>query len=375
MKSKSMAISLYLLSLQFVYAEECPDPECPKPCPVVCFERGYPDTKCCLPSAYNEPAQYGLSPCAQNFWFDTSFTYSVAYQEGMDLAQSSATLTGVPLDVPEETFTLFQDTQWKPGFKIGLGSDLGHDHWSWYAEYAWFRSKTRTSAVAPGGPDGSALPVWKINNWELTQDGTASAISSNWRLRMDLLDLAVTRPYYQGTHLIIAPFGGIRATWIRQNLRIESTPSIAVGTALSEAIFHHRSASWGLGPRAGFQGEWHLGYGLRLEGDVAASLLFTRYTDVSALADPDIVGSHPHAADYSNYNTIRYNNDMNIGIGWGRYFECRDFHLDLLLTYDFQVFWNQNMMRVLVDNIDRGVSGAAHNLYLQGMTLRAQFDF
>ncbi len=67
---------------------------------------------------------------------------------------------------------------------------------------------------------------------------------------------------------------------------------------------------------------------------------------------------------------------MNLGIGWGRYFNCRNYHLDFLLTYDFQIFWNQNMMRQLVDNIaSGGVSTSANNLYLQGLTARAQFDF
>ncbi len=352
----------------------CPPKPC-KPCPPVCFERGYPDTQCCIPSAYNEPADYELSPCPWDFWFDASFTYWLAYEEGLELAESFSDLTAVPLAVPEKISILSQDTSWKPGFKVGLGMDFGHDHWSGYAEYTWFRSRTTTSKAAPVGPAGSIDPIWVLNSWELDQTQNFSALSSVWRLRMDLLDAALTRPYYQGTHLIVSPFGGLRAAWIRQNLRIATTPDASIVNGNPHAVFHNKSYSWAIGPRAGFQGEWHLGWGFRFEGDVAGSILFTRYTTVATSTDGAIIGARLHDASYHDYDTIRFNNDMNVGIGWGDYFDCRNYHFDLLLTYDFQIFWNQNMMKHLVDYIDVGVSTSPSNLYLQGLTVRAQFDF
>lgn len=66
---------------------------------------------------------------------------------------------------------------------------------------------------------------------------------------------------------------------------------------------------------------------------------------------------------------------MNLGIGWGSYLGCQDYHLDILATYDFQVFWNQNMMVQLADDVFIRTGHAAANLYLQGLTVRTQFDF
>lgn len=402
--SKLLAMSLCLLCTHFTYAvandgssapsyspKECPKPcppkpcppkACPpkpcKPCPPVCFERGYPDTKCCIASAYNEPADYELSPCPWDLWLDASFTYWTVYQEGMALAQLDATYTGAPVGVQQDKPVLFQDTAWKPGFKVGLGMDFDHDHWSGYAEYTWFRSTTRTSANPPSVPQGVTNPVWNVASWSLSDNDRASSLSSDWRVRMDLLDAALTRPYYQGTHLIIAPFGGVRAAWIRQNLDIRPTIFPVTTTTNRDVHYRGKSSSWAVGPRAGFQGEWHLGCGFRFEGDVAASIVFTRYTTVSLSADPHILasaGGRVQFPSYSNYDTIRYNNDMNVGIGWGDYFDCRNYHFDLLLTYDFQIFWNQNMIREIADSTWTSVAGTAGNLYLQGITLRAQFDF
>ncbi len=382
--TKLTAFGLALLCVHFAYAQNsgscapaCPPKPC-KPCPPVCFERGYPDTNCCIPSAYNEPADYELTPCPWDFWFDASFTYWTAYEEGLDLAISQS-LIGISTDAVNSGATfLFQDTSFKPGFKVGLGMDLNHDHWSGLLEYTWFRSRTSVSAVAPAGPVGSRDPAWEIHNWALDQPvTTARSLSSSWRLRMDILDAALTRPFYQGTHLIIGPFGGLRAAWIRQNLRILAEPFDSSGGVVttSSAVLHNKSSCWSVGPRAGFQGEWHLGWGFRFEGDLSGSILFTRYTNVSSAADPLSIDNPIWSASYNGYNTVRFNNDMNVGIGWGDYFDCRNYHFDLLLTYDFQIFWNQNMMRYLVDNADNGIGASANSLFLQGLTLRSQFDF
>jgi hypothetical protein len=318
-----------------------------------------------------------LDPCSWDVWVDASFTYWTAYEEGLTLGISNATVTSVPVSTPLSRVALFQETKWEPGFKLGMGIDLGHDDWSAFAEYTWFRSRTTVSAGAPNGPVGSTSPTWVLNNFSLENTINSSEVrqlSSVWRLRMDLLDVGVSRPYYQGKRLIISPFGAVRAEWIRQNLRIHPTPVITTDRN-PDAVFHNRSQSWALGPRGGLQGKWLLGWGLRVEGDMGASLLFTRYIKVKSFADPILHGDRPYAVGYTNYNTLRFDTDMNIGMGWGRYFDCRNYHLDLLLSYDFQIFWNQNMMRMLVDEFEGVISAPAHNLYLQGITLKAQFDF
>ncbi|MDE3047617.1 MAG: hypothetical protein KGI83_04630 [Verrucomicrobiota bacterium] len=342
----------------------------------MCFERGYPDNNCCLPAAYNEPANIELSPCPWDFWVDASFTYWTAYEGGLDLATSntnSTFLTGVAGGVTIPVDTLEQETAWKPGFKVGLGVDLGHDHWSAYAEYTWFRSRTHTSKTASAAPAGASAAVWTVTGWSLTHaNHSPIEISSTWHCNMDLLDVAATRPFYQGTHLIMAPFAGVRAAWIRQNLRL-AMPVVLAGQN-ADAVYHFNSHSWAVGPRAGCRGEWHLGWGFRVEGDMAASINYTRYTSVNASADSLVFGSRV-TADLSDYNAIRFNNDMNIGLGWGSYFDCRNYHFDLLVSYDFQIFWDQNMMRYLANEVATGVGAQPNNLYLQGLTVRAQFDF
>lgn len=357
----------------------CPPKPCPpkpcKPCPPVCFEPGYPTNPTCTPCAFNSSAAYELGPCPWDFWIDVSFTYWDAYQEGMDLGVGSTELATVLQPAQGGTF-LFQDNSFKPGFKVGIGLDLDMDHWSGLMEYTWFRSTTTNSNNAPNDARGG-VPVWILSNWFNSQANVAaSSISSKWQLNMDLLDAMLTRPYYQGTHLIIAPFGGLRGQWIRQRLNVDAEifTSSTVSPPL-DATSSNKSHSWAVGPRVGFQAEWHLGWGFRFEGDAAGSLLYTRYNKVSHAQTPTATNGTAVSAQFRDYNTLRAGTDLNVGLGWGSYFDCRNYHFDLLATYDFQIFWNQNIMRQLADAVADGTGHAPANLYLQGFTLRAQFDF
>lgn len=346
------------------------------PCPTTCFERGYPDTKPCLSGAYNEAANFELNSCPWNIWLDTSFTYWIAYEEGLDLAASTAYT--VPSSSLYQIQTLFQPTEWKPGFKVGLGANLKHDHWSGFAEYTWFRSKTEVSATPAPGPAGSSATRWHFHDWHLQSESHYSNISSLWKLHMDLADLGITRPCYQGTHLIIAPFGGLRATWIRQNLRTHLIPYSGVGQdvpVFQTTSIRYKSNSWAIGPRGGLRGKWHLKWGFRVEGDLAAAILFTRYTTVSGFADPALTTDHYSTLNFDDYNTLRFNNDICVGLGYGSYLNCRKYHIDFLASYDFQIFWSQNMMRAIADSFNSGVGASPGNLFLQGLTLKAQLDF
>ncbi len=395
--SKILFLGIGLLTIPSAFAEKnegteesyiangCEVPCPPKPCcPPVCFERGYPTDPCCTNAAYNEPASFDLAPCSWEYWADVSFTYWIAEQQGMDLAFSTVENAAGTVLTPASGKYLFQETSFKPGFKLGLGADIGHDNWNFFSEYTWFRSTTLVNTSAPGdsrvgtplAPGGTS--VWNMRNWA---DARATTVSSSWRLKMDLLDVGLSRPFYQGTHLIVAPFGALRGLWIRQLLDISlSTNTNPVGSGRLPVSSGNRSHSWAVGPCAGLQGKWHLGYGVRIEGDVAGSVLFTRYTKVThsqtpfTSADASFNGSQS-IVRFTDYDCLRATTEMNVGLGWGRYLDCRNYHWDILASYDLQVFWNQNMLRQLVDSLNAGTGHAPSNLYLHGLTLATRLDF
>lgn len=316
-----------------------------------CLDLGYPDHCKCMSAAYNQAANHQLNSSCWNMWANLSFTYWKANQGGLTIAHSiSYTDAGSDLiNVDSRSFGVHK--RWKPGFKIGLGVNSTFDHWSALLEYTWFRSKTSNSESPPAAASRTHNSVWLINNWSLVQPlNTASFLSAVWNLSLDLLDLGFKRPCYTGTHLILSPYGGIRSGWIRQQIKIHATPSSNPQTQAlptSSAIFNNRSHVWLIGPRIGMEGKWHLFSGLRIEADCAGCIAYNRFSKVNIEIDPmqttnnssNVYPSIQNSIHIKNGDTVRFNNDMIIGLGWGRYLDCHKYHFDFLATYDLQIFW------------------------------------
>ncbi len=130
---------------------------------------------------------------------------------------------------------LVQPCNYHPGFKVGFG--FGGDEWKFNAEYTWIRQSTSQDTIAaPTDVPADTTAVWLLDSWFAqtigadSADLSATSVSSKWRLNMDILDVTGGRPYYQGQSLVISPYGGLRAAWIRQWLTVSATvPTAAIG--------------------------------------------------------------------------------------------------------------------------------------------------
>lgn len=347
-------------------------------CPCTPFEQGMLLTSCeSFPPAYNAAARPEVR-CSWDVFVTGSFIYWFANEEGLDIGYNSAlTGAGGTIFPPNDGLKLPQPGKWLPGFKVGIGVDFDIDKWVGYVEYTWLHGETSKS-LSPSA-DSRGTPVIVLTNWykhntTVEADHTASAVSSKWRVNLDILDALLSRPFYEGRNLTITPFFGARAMWLRQNFRLSATTTNAPSNPV---VSHNQSRSWAVGPRAGMQSHWLLGWGFRLEGDAAAALLFQRYTKVAHRSDA-LSADQVAAADliyYRNYGALRPIMDMGLGLGWGTYLDCQNFYLDIGANYDFIYLWGQNLMRHLVDDYNYGVDGAAPDLFYQGLTLTVRFDF
>jgi len=320
------------------------------PLPNCSFESGYGLSKDQFPAAYNATARFDVQ-CNWDVFLSGSFIYWEVQQEGMDLAYPS---------VLQDGKVQIQKFEYKPGFKVALGMDFDHDNWVATLEYTWLHQQTHTfKGALPAG-------VWSMTNW--FSDDIATSFFSSWRAHIDLLDAALSRPYYQGRNLVITPFGGLRAAWIRQNLHIR------LDSIDGEWVSHNLSHAWSIGPRGGLQAHYLLGAGFRFEGSGSGSILFTQFTK-AVHYEVDGAGDLVYQLEYHDYNVLRSMAEMSVGLGWGRYFDNQKYHFDLLATYDFNIMWGQNMMRTVVDTFNQHATSEPGDLNLQGLTVSARFDF
>ncbi len=332
--------------------------------PINSFEQGHELRQSQMAAAYNAPARIDV----RGSW-DVNFTGSYIFwqpsEENLELGISN---TSANVALPINGHVVDMNFKYKSGFKVAMGIFSELDNWDALAQYTWFTG--RHSSRSNGPLDGGVIPFWGH------PANTATSIlsgKSRWRLSVDFLDLNLGRSCYVGTRLTFRPFFGARAAWIDQKYTVSYVPG---GTVFSPYQIRNTTKSWAIGPEVGLDTSWLLGYGIRFTGKAEADLLFTRYN--LRMKEQNSAGSSILAVNLRQNHLyyLRPHVDLSLGLGWGTYLSNHNYHFDLSASYDFQVFWSQNMFRMFVDNSSVGKSIAPDgDLYLQGLTANARFDF
>jgi hypothetical protein len=365
------------------------------------LEQGHEASTRQLMNGYSAPARIEVRG-TWDVYATGSFLYWQAGQENMEIGiiSRNSPEEGKADDTPFQTsYVNHMDVTnpnftYRPGFKFGIGANLDWDNWDAYAEYTWFHGSIGSGvSPLPATSTGSVVPpngeyLYPIQG---APGGMASLFFSNaeqsWSLKMDFLDLSLSRSYYSGTRLTVRPFFGVRGAWIRQTLDTEYVGSTSYSNSAPtssngwlKAIVNNQSAAWGIGPRTGFESNWLLGYGTRFIGNASGDILYTRYSlhqdqqaayfSAQDVADP--ITSNAAVSQTIDY--LRAHTDFELGIGWGTYFDNNNWHIDLSATYGFQIFWDQNMFRNFEDSYAQSFAPNG-NLYIHGLTMTANFDF
>ncbi|PIS00982.1 MAG: hypothetical protein COT84_04730 [Chlamydiae bacterium CG10_big_fil_rev_8_21_14_0_10_35_9] len=327
-----------------------------------CYDQGHAIKPCQMMAAYNAPARIDVR-CSWDIYAAGTFIYWYASQEDMAMAISDNSAAALPIVNGK---VIYPDFGYEPGFKALLGINMSHDDWDGFVEYTWLHFTRRTSTTSPAG--GILLPTRAHPN-NVT---SATAASSRWKLSLDTVNAALARSYYVGTHLTFRTHFGARLALIDQRYRLHYTP---VENPTTQTTERNKSDSWALGPRAGLDSNWILGLGFRVFGNVAADLLYSRYkvtTTETDATDPNIT-----LIDIKEkIRVLRPHAEYQMGLGWGTYFDNNNWHVDIAASYDFHVFWNQNVFRTFFDDVSQGVSATNNgDLFLHGLTATVRFDF
>jgi hypothetical protein len=366
-----------------------------------CFEQGLPlpDQKIMKSKRCEDPANKCSNPnevfpraysgsaaiMTRDSWdlnVGASFIYWYASQDDMDIAVQGPTAT-------VGGSVLYQNFGFNPGFKVNAGWDTSFDGWCVEAQYTWLHQEQNTgSEVAPaGGGLPPATGYWSTTNWfdyNWLGDHFSEA-KSTWKLRFNMVDLMLGRPYYHGHHLTVSPTGGLRLLFIGQYMNVNMTGGLLTGgspnpSGGASATSNNHQSSWAVGPMAGLSAHWNFWKAIRFEGKLGGSVLYTDWSTIKH-TETTTVASGAQATSVSSsdsLSTVRPTIDMGIGIGAGGYlYDCKYF-LDFVARYDFSVFFKQNMMRyytaVLLEGLSAGPADIG-DLMFQGLTLDFNFNF
>jgi hypothetical protein len=350
------------------------------------YDQGHAIKEKQIPSAYNHPARIDVND-SWDVFITGSFIYWQGIEGGLDLGHyyyTSQTAEN-PGAVVEMNF------KYKPGFKVALGTNLGHDNWILSAEYTWLHfSDTKSYA--------DYLDTINIaEGWNY--DDSCYLLYAKWKFRYDMIDLEMARPYYLGTCLVFKPFVALRGGWIKQfynwygaTVAVSEETDYGLSTLPTAYDFaNNLQKTWLVGPRVGVNCDWIFFDDFRLIGNAAAALFYQNFNLTSD------VGYYVEDTKYYGRILTDKNGQLTpnvegaLGLGWGSYFGSNNgWHFDLSLLYEVHYFWNQNKMRALNERMVQELitddatgessyvyspSYKAEDLMLHGLTVTVRFDF
>lgn len=326
-----------------------------------------------LPGAYNQSATY-----ACDYGWDIYITGDYLYWKWQqDSFQLGTVVKGGTDELDPfrgESHSVFQNPGYKSGFQVGVGFNMpGMDNWHLYSEYTWYRN-TDNDTLTGSSDHPFVFSKSRFNAIQGLLSGTSfsGSVNSEARLGFQALDFLVERPFYAGKKLTASLGMGLRSQWISQKFELTSPLLIGVSSdeSFENAYLKAHMTSWSLGPKFALNTNWLLGYGIKALGNLATSVLYTSYnSDYDTSFTMVGTGSaSSHGSGLDNYGTLRPVTEAFLGLGWGSYFANQALHMDLLIGYDFNVFWDYNM-------IFATASQSVGNMYLHGMNIQLRFDF
>jgi hypothetical protein len=319
-----------------------------------CYDQGHALTDQDIHSGYNASASIDLSS-GLNCFAEGSGIYWKASENGLPLGVTST---------PAKIYDIESD--YHLGFKSKVGFHSNSDFWNFAFSYLFLHTKGHTEKLWTNST--SPHEFWYFNDITLITD----YLSGKWKLEIDIMDLTFSRPFYLGLSVTMEPYTAVRGGWINQKY---SAPSYIIST--NNLLKNKTSSdSYLIGARGGLRTNWIFFNYFRMFGDIGIALLYQKFklhNYQESLVNSLGLQSMDTKKEISN---ITPNIEASLGLGMGTYFFEKRWHLDLTVSYDFSVFFNQNTLSYF-SNIINETSNASglNNLMIHGFTGTLRLDF
>jgi hypothetical protein len=288
------------------------------------------------------------------------FIYWQARVANLDFAQSNVSDGG---GVISQGSVYYPGFKYQPGFKVGLALDVGHDNWDLTAEYVRLSGNGSKNSVTVEAETSELVPTRTIFDNDFAS-GLLSSADGNFGYQYNLVNLDLGRNYFISENLTLRPFFGLSGAWDKTSSLVHYTTTDTTPVSLSQS---YTQRYYGVGYRTGMNTAWCFDENFSIYGDLTLMNLWSRYkasaqeTDVTDPLLPDV-----------NYNTqgvqygLQYVVDIQMGIRWAMRFN------DDTMGFGLQAGWDQ---QVWINHVQSPVSTSASNLSIQGLDIRARFDF
>ncbi|MDN3507279.1 MAG: Lpg1974 family pore-forming outer membrane protein [Simkaniaceae bacterium] len=364
--------------------------DCGPTSPASCNPNDCSRTYCLGPENYGANAPVRPYTCNGDLELTLAGFYWNAHQDGMEYAIKTHS-TGSN----EERSTLIDAEYksphfgWDFGFKVGLGYNTTCDGWDFGVQWTWYRGKASSHEEAEPSDNTTLLLLW--SDFEEADPGDvlfATDIQSNWQLKLNLVDIALGRMYWNSRQLNLRPHVGLRIASIDQNFHLDQSGGSFNDTPSGNDVNNEVDIDnlfKGAGARMGLDSLWNVGCGWSIYGDFAFSLLSGRFSVDHDESNREVATPFSKSKVMEIKDTFRSNvlvADLGIGIHYQTLLCDCDYALAVAFGWEQHLFLNQNQMwRIVLQEGSADID--KNNIYHQrrgdlstnGWTLRVTFDF
>ncbi len=334
-------ISLILSTNSFAIEK---DPCAPKD---VCCEEAAPG-----PFAFSYPKDNGLS-CPRGFNVYGEFLWMKPSEEGLEYAISNHTTASNPwifpvIDGKVEGFSSgSQEWDWRPGFRVGFGSNSTFDQYQIEATWTYIKIKADANASITGAGDFTALFLPPITI-QVIEPFTLKDTSARWSGDFSTFDISCSKPYHVSRYYVSAPRFGVRTAWIDQDMTFRYSLISQDNTGLKVLA---KNDYWGVGLLGAYNSQFIISRNWNIYTKTLFSLLFGKF-DISQHAAWSNIGTAPGAESYDvedSFYSVQPNIEIGIGLCWTRTFDHDQYLASVKVGYEFHHWWNQNQLRKFFD--------------------------
>ena len=305
------------------------------------------------------------------------FIWWKAVQEGTQYAASGGAVldTSPPFTAAASGHLKDVGNAWAPGFKVGLGLNLGHDGWDLYAQYTWLR---------PDNHSSTSNQIVAAQTFAFGGDGPilfAERATANWDLHFNVIDLEMGRNFYLSQFFTMRPFIGFKGTWQDQDTRYQYSGSyFSFRDRINDTTIpvtgpyqiHEHFDVWGIGVRGGFNVAWYMSKNWSFYGDFAWTAMWANYNDHSRKDfmhnDANLTDTTTIHVDGDNQYSVKYVGELELGLRWEMWFSDDNYHFAIQAGWEEQVWVNWTTYFEIFDEV-------WHDLNFHGLNLKFRFDF
>ncbi|NGX39182.1 MAG: hypothetical protein KR126chlam1_00504 [Chlamydiae bacterium] len=289
---------------------------------------------------------------------------------------------------------------WDFGFKFGLAYAGCHDGWDLGVTWTWYKGHASTHVETESDDNQVLIPLWTGFAPSIGNTTYATDIQTEWKLKLNLVDIELGREFWTSRYLTMRPHVGIRIASIKQDYDLQhkgGSWSARTGTNINQDAYNNLveldNDFHGAGVRAGLDTIWNLGCGFGVYGNLALSIIYGRFTIEHDETNRLAHGGHTKMKYIDTKNSFRASRamaDLALGFQWSTMFCDCCYAFTAMLGWEHHLFFDQNQLwRVVrIGDTQQDVTPSCGNntgenvfyerrgdLDTQGWTLTFKFEF